>query len=32
MPVDARWGGVTIELVADVDKMLDAGYVDVVDR
>ena len=31
MPVDPRWCGVMVELVADVEKVLDAGYVDVVD-
>ena len=31
MPVDARRSGVMVELVADVEKVLDAGDVDVVD-
>ena len=31
VPVDLVGSGVAVELVADVDEMLDGGYVDVVD-
>ncbi len=30
MPVDGVWGGVAVELVADVDEVLDGGDIDVV--